>query len=140
MVQDSVTKLPTSGCTVCGAETISGIGATECTAVADGCAAGQYKDGSSCVDCAVGKYSAAGADSCTPCGTGYTTAGAKTSGTSAAACTVCAATYVGTPVDGASGCEQCVAGKYSLNNECVDCAAGTYPTAVGQTACTACPA
>ena len=34
----------------------------------------------------------------------------------------------------------CAAGKYSLDNKCVDCAAGTYSTAIGQTACTACPA
>merc|ERR1712072_950247 len=35
---------------------------------------------------------------------------------------------------------QCAAGKYVSNNACVDCAAGTYSVAGGQTACTACPA
>lgn len=42
--------------------------------------------------------------------------------------------------DGAAGCSQCGAGRYSSNAECVDCAAGTFQDASGTDTCIGCPA
>ncbi|MBN2779553.1 MAG: hypothetical protein JXQ74_00590 [Alphaproteobacteria bacterium] len=84
--------------------------------VSSSCPAGQYKSGDTCLTCAAGTYSAAGASSCSACPTGQTSAA------------------------GASSCSAitCGAGKYLSGSSCLDCTAGAYSTATSNT-CSACP-
>ena len=68
----------------------------------------------SCVPCAAGYYSEAGATSCTSCPTGYYSE------------------------EGSASCSICAAGYYKNGTSCVQCPAGTY-SAAGATSCTNCP-
>ena len=68
------------------------------------CGAGTYLSGNSCVTCAAGYYSEAGADSCIICQAGYYSTA------------------------GASSCNKCSAGKFSEagSGSCSTCPAGSY--------------
>ena len=126
---------------------------TTSNGVCQGCQAGFYYAGGSCVACPAGTYSdTTGASSsavCTNCfaGTYSDTAAASSSG----ACAGCpAGTYSGTTgVSSSSSCTSCPAGKYSdttgasLSSACTNCPAGTYSGATGLSSsslCTNCQA
>lgn len=156
------TLSPVSGgtCTEC-------IGANNCTkatcpsgkvldtssqsCVTSGCAAGQYKDGDSCVSCPAGYYctgdgtkapcepgsysGSTGAAACTKCMQGkYQPESGKTS------CTNCpAGTFAGEY--GATSCSYCEAGSYSAGGSytCTACTSGMYAPNAGSTSCMECP-
>ena len=100
---------------------------------------GSYVATTPCVNCANGKYSAAGASVCTDCPAGkYAAANAA----GLAGCTACGGgtftTITGATASGdCTG--QCVAGKFTAGgtSSCADCAAGTY-SAAAAASCTAC--
>ncbi len=129
-----------------------------------GCDGGTYSSNtgsSSCTICPQGTYSTIGQSSCTSCGVGYSTTGEGTSGSSAAACDVCAAGYSGTSSGGTSGCNicpqdtgtsigngnvctGCTVGKYAVTQDnelisCEDCTKGKYSAIIGASECSDCP-
>ena len=140
------------------------LGATACSTT---CLAGSYSGYglSPCALCGAGTYSLAGARSCTNCGAG--TFSDASAATAVATCVSCGAgTYSG--VAAAAACvvcascstnaiatQTCAAGSTSDTTACVcstgytgngftcggasaACAPGTYPSAVGSTACLSC--
>ena len=113
---------------------------TQCTATTNAvcsnchtCGSGKIKSGCSgasagtCINCDVGKFSAAGALTCTSCtaGVNYNSiAGSNTCRT----CTVCQ--------EGAYQSTQCTTTQDTV---CTPCAIGTYKESSGSASCTACP-
>jgi hypothetical protein len=114
------------------------------------CPAGKYSDScsSTCKQCLVGRWSAAGASECEECPGGWVQNGAES-------CSKCTAGKFGAKgahecVECASGkfsesgqesCEICPAGKFGAKgaDECVDCASGKFSES-GQELCEVCPA
>eukprot|EP00499_Haloplacidia_sp_CaronLabIsolate_P005962 CAMPEP_0196773242 /NCGR_PEP_ID=MMETSP1104-20130614/2654_1 /TAXON_ID=33652 /ORGANISM="Cafeteria sp., Strain Caron Lab Isolate" /LENGTH=1335 /DNA_ID=CAMNT_0042143387 /DNA_START=42 /DNA_END=4049 /DNA_ORIENTATION=- len=111
-----------------------------------------------CVDCALGKHSAAGSGTCSSCGegtflnlTGQPTTddvcipcprGSASSAVAAANCTLCEPGYFSSGT-GATTCSPCAAGTYTNetgSHSCTACPAGTYANAQSAaTECLACP-
>ena len=95
------------------------------------CEAGFYCNGTSKAQCSAGKYSSAGASSCSTCPAGkYSSAGA----------TVCSSCQAGKwSSAGASSCYTCSAGWACNGSSTYQCPAGWYAPA-GASGCTQCPA
>ena len=96
-----------------------------------------YNSGGGKKPCPAGKYSSAGAASCTAC-----PAGRYASSTGSSSCKTCSAgTYAsGT---GNTSCTACPAGRYTSSTgslSCKTCSAGTYASGTGNTSCSSCPA
>lgn len=121
------------------------------------CGQGQYYSNGTCSSCPVGTYMATSNHqntSCTPCPSGYTTAGTGAIASSAcnvptscasgsylngASCATCASKYGDNCTTcTASACTYCKAGYYASAGSCVACPVGSYSTG-GATSCTTCP-
>jgi len=96
------------------------------------CAAGKYTSGSSCTNCAVGKYSAAsGAGGCITCTSGKYAAAAATT------CSPCSAGQY-TAAAGVAQCTACATGYFQANTgavSCTLCYTGSYCSATTTTTC-----
>jgi hypothetical protein len=98
------------------------------------CVPGKFSDttgAEACMNCAAGYWSAVigseSADDCVPCEAGK--ASATLNATSAATCTVCEAGKAS--ATGAAACGDCPSETYANGGVCVECAAGSYGTALG---------
>ena len=96
---------------------------SSCCCERTSCAAGQYLNGTSCVSCPKGTYSAGGTEtSCTSCPSGQTTD--STGATSSSACHTSRKT--------------CEAGTYVNGDTCTPCPAGTYSSYPNASRCSSC--
>ncbi|DBA02263.1 TPA: hypothetical protein N0F65_007673, partial [Lagenidium giganteum] len=123
-------------CSACPAGSFSGAaGATSCTS----CVAGTYSlsNSSSCQQCDIGKWSAAGASACSGCD-----AGTYNPRRGASTCLSCPKGFYTNGT--ASACSPCPAMSYGDNvraaySGCKPCPTATFTTSVGQPKCQTCP-
>ena len=124
-------------CLDCVAGFYSGASVTACKNCPAGYVAGS-EGAKSCTICDAGKHANADQNgtACVECSTGYFSASGETT------CTICPAGYVAGH-EGATGCASCERGKRAnvatAATECVECAAGTFSQS-DATTCSACPA
>jgi len=97
------------------------------------CAPGYYGTSviglSGCTSCDFGEYAEGGnyTSRCKKCTAGYTTPGMGTPGSNASACSICAAGFEASVVDGALLCDACPSGKFSrAGSSCIGCAKGSF--------------
>ncbi|KAH8075002.1 hypothetical protein JL721_986 [Aureococcus anophagefferens] len=141
-----------SECDDCAAGTYQDATGQSSCALADGGSFVQADGASEQTACDAGKYSGSGADECVDCEAGtyqdatgqsscaLADAGSFVQADGASEQTACdAGKYSGSgaATDGASEQTACDAGKYSGSgaDECIDCEAGTYQDATGQSSC-----